>query len=154
MDSTAFFWFVAARHKRSMQPALRCCLDPGKSVMNTITDVFPMDRLELKNLQPLPGAWACMLIQEETVQTLPSPPIPGDHAGTTLAAGYANHAQGPRPSPSRDPLAKLDGSRSGSQRSLLLLAGNCPLANLAIKAAASRNKGPHSRLLCAADRTG
>ena len=54
-----------------------------------------------------------------------------DQAGTTLAAGYANHARGPKPSPSRDPLGKLGGFRSGLQRSLLLLAGNCPLANLA-----------------------
>ena len=48
MDTTAFFRFVAARRKRSTQPAVMCCLDPGKSVMDAIADLFPSDRLEMK----------------------------------------------------------------------------------------------------------
>uniref|UniRef100_A0ACD5UPK8 Uncharacterized protein n=1 Tax=Avena sativa TaxID=4498 RepID=A0ACD5UPK8_AVESA len=77
MDSAAFFGFVAARRKEAdalraeMPPALRCCVDPAKFVMDAVADVFPVDRREMKN--PADLAWACVLILEAAVPALADP---------------------------------------------------------------------------------
>ncbi|KQK20678.1 FRIGIDA-like protein 4a [Brachypodium distachyon] len=77
MDSAAFFGFVAARRKEAdslrseMPPALKCCVDPAKFVMDAVADVFPVDRREAKN--PADLAWACVLILEAAVPALADP---------------------------------------------------------------------------------
>ncbi|KAL5196694.1 hypothetical protein ABZP36_000206 [Zizania latifolia] len=77
MDSAAFFGFVVARRKEvdalraEMPPALKCCVDPAKFVMDAVADVFPVDRREVKN--PTDLAWACVLILEAAVPALADP---------------------------------------------------------------------------------
>jgi hypothetical protein len=77
MDSAAFLGFVSARRKEAdalraeMPPALRCCVDPAKFVMDAVADVFPVDRRETKN--PADLAWACVLILEAAVPALADP---------------------------------------------------------------------------------
>lgn len=77
MDSAAFFGFVVARRKEAdalraeMPPALKCCVDPAKFVMDAVADVFPVDRREVKN--PADLAWACVLILEAAVPALADP---------------------------------------------------------------------------------
>lgn len=77
MDSAAFFGFVAARHKETdalragMPPALRCCVDPAKFIMDAVADVFPVDWREMKN--PADLSWACVLILEAAVPALADP---------------------------------------------------------------------------------
>ncbi|XP_062188098.1 FRIGIDA-like protein 4b isoform X2 [Phragmites australis] len=77
MDSAAFLGFVVARRKEAdalraeMPPALKCCVDPAKFVMDAVADVFPVDRREVKN--PADLAWACVLILEAAVPALADP---------------------------------------------------------------------------------
>nr|BAC83628.1 putative hydroxyproline-rich glycoprotein [Oryza sativa Japonica Group] len=77
MDSAGFFGFVVARRKEvdalraEMPPALKCCVDPAKFVMDAVADVFPVDRREAKN--PTDLAWACVLILEAAVPALADP---------------------------------------------------------------------------------
>ncbi|KAF0897442.1 hypothetical protein E2562_037342 [Oryza meyeriana var. granulata] len=77
MDSAGFFGFVVARRKEvdvlraEMPPALKCCVDPAKFVMDAVADVFPVDRREVKS--PTDLAWACVLILEAAVPALADP---------------------------------------------------------------------------------
>ncbi|KAL6880144.1 hypothetical protein ACP4OV_011709 [Aristida adscensionis] len=77
MDSAAFLGFVVARRKEAdalraeVPPALKCCVDPAKFVMDAVADVFPVDRREAKS--PADLAWACVLILEAAVPALADP---------------------------------------------------------------------------------
>uniref|UniRef100_A0A453CYT0 FRIGIDA-like protein n=1 Tax=Aegilops tauschii subsp. strangulata TaxID=200361 RepID=A0A453CYT0_AEGTS len=150
-DTTAFFRFVAARRKRSTQPAVMCCLDPGKSVMDAIADVFPMDRLELKNLQTLPGAWTCILILEETVQALPGP-----DPEIRLARPLRRATLTMRGDLSRLPRVTHSPNSTASAPACK---GRCSCWPATVRSPTSQGRSfpkqrSHSRLLCAADRTG
>ncbi|KAL6646984.1 hypothetical protein ACP70R_014421 [Stipagrostis hirtigluma subsp. patula] len=77
MDSAAFMDLVVARRKEAdalraeVPPALKCCVDPAKFVMDAVADVFPVDRREAKT--PADLAWACVLILEAAVPALADP---------------------------------------------------------------------------------
>ncbi|PWZ39050.1 FRIGIDA-like protein 4b [Zea mays] len=55
MDSTAFLGFVVARRKEwdtlraEVSAALKLRVDPNKFFMDVVTDVFPVDRREVRN---------------------------------------------------------------------------------------------------------
>jgi hypothetical protein len=77
MDSTGFLAFVVERRKEvdalraELPAALKLCVDPAKFAMDSISDIFPVDRRAARS--PADLAWACVLILEAVVPALADP---------------------------------------------------------------------------------
>ncbi|KAG8061266.1 hypothetical protein GUJ93_ZPchr0003g18135 [Zizania palustris] len=77
MDSAGFFTFVVARRKEmdalrtELPDALKRCVDPGRFVMDAVSEVFPVDKRAVRS--PTDLAWACVLILEAVVPALADP---------------------------------------------------------------------------------
>lgn len=79
MDSRSFWSFVNLRKKeleslRSEIPkALGDCVDPPKFVMEAISEVFPVDKRELKSERSNDLGWACVLLLESLIPVMTDP---------------------------------------------------------------------------------
>lgn len=79
MDSRNFWSFVNLRKKeleslRSEIPkALGDCVDPPKFVLEAISEVFPVDKRELKSERSNDLGWACVLLLESLIPVMMDP---------------------------------------------------------------------------------
>nr|GMD77333.1 FRIGIDA-like protein 4A [Ipomoea batatas] len=91
MDSRSFWSFVNVRKKeleclRSEIPkALGDCVDPPKFVMEAISEVFPVDKRELKSERSNDLGWACVLLLESLIPVMMDPVLGSERMLVTPA---------------------------------------------------------------------
>lgn len=79
MDSANFWKFVIVRKKeldvlRNKIPlALSDCIDPAKFVLEAISEVFPVDKREVKSEKSNDLGWACVLVLESLIPVVADP---------------------------------------------------------------------------------
>ncbi|CAH9086197.1 unnamed protein product [Cuscuta epithymum] len=84
MDSRSFWSFVNLRKKEleslrvEIPKALAECVDPPKFVLEAISEVFPVDKRELKSERCNDLGWACVLLLESLIPVMMDPVLGPD----------------------------------------------------------------------------
>ncbi|CAK9154385.1 unnamed protein product [Ilex paraguariensis] len=79
MDSLGFWKFVVVRKKEldimrtKMPVALGDCVDPARFVLEAISEVFPVDKREVKIKRVNDLGWACVLLLESLIPVMVDP---------------------------------------------------------------------------------
>ncbi|OVA05448.1 Frigida-like [Macleaya cordata] len=79
MDSGNFWKFVITRKKEldvlrvQIPLALSDCIDPAKFVLEAISEVFPVDKREVKSEKTNDLGWACVLLLESLIPVVADP---------------------------------------------------------------------------------
>ncbi|XP_019180376.1 PREDICTED: FRIGIDA-like protein 4a [Ipomoea nil] len=91
MDSRSFWSFVIVRKKEleslrsEIRKALGDCVDPPKFVMEAISEVFPVDKRELKSERSNDLGWACVLLLESLIPVMMDPVLGSERMLVTPA---------------------------------------------------------------------